>query len=187
MGDVPDVTEIALARAMAGDAPESRDQLEAYVLRLLDETRDEVTHADSKTSIVFAAVTFLVGYLASVLFDDGSAIHAGSAAETTLAAISLGAFLVALVLLALSVTPRLGTPAPGKARYFQEHAEFQDAATMLQAVAADAVDPVVRHSQQLYTLARIARRKYQHLRNAMYAVAVAMFALGLAALVSAID
>ena len=95
--------------------------------------------------------------------------------------------LVALVLLALSVTPRLGKPAAGKARYFQELGQFPNAATMLEVVAEDAADPVVRHSQQLYTQSLIARRKYEHLRNSMYAVAVGLLMLGIAAVVSAFD
>ena len=47
---------------------ESNDQLEAYVLRLLDEARDEVKNADSKTNIIFATVTFVVGYLVIIVF-----------------------------------------------------------------------------------------------------------------------
>jgi hypothetical protein len=186
MADVSELTEIVRARPPTDD-DDPRDRLESYVLRLLDEARDEVKKADSKTSIVFAAVTFLIGYLALILFDDESTIHAGSKAATVLASIALGAFLVALVLLALSVTPRLGKPAAGKARYFQELGQFPNAATMLEVVAEDAADPVVRHSQQLYTQSLIARRKYEHLRNSMYAVAVGLLMLGIAAVVSAFD
>jgi hypothetical protein len=187
MADVRDLTEVSRVRDLVADDQQSRDRLEVYVLRLLDEAREEVQKADSKTSIVFAAVTFLIGYLALVLFEDESAIHAGSHLATVLAAVALGAFLVALVLLALSVTPRLGEPAAGKARYFQELGQFPNAAAMLEVVAEDAVDPVVRHSQQLYTQSLIARRKYEHLRNSMYAVAVGLLLLGIAAVVSAFD
>ena len=187
MADLRDVTDIARVRAAAADDQESRDRLESYVLRLLDEARDEVKNADSKTNIVFATVTFVIGYLAAVLFDDSSAFRTGSDAATAVATVSLGVFLVALLLLALAVIPRLGKPAAGKARYFQEQAQFPDADAMLQVIAEDAVDPVVRHSQQVYTLSLIARRKYQHLRNSMTTVALATVMLGIAALISALD
>jgi hypothetical protein len=187
MADLRDETEVARVRAPAADDQEARDRLESYVLRLLDEARDEVKNADNKTNIVFATVTFVIGYLAAVLFDDSSAFRTGSEAATVVATISLGVFLIALLLLALAVTPRLGKPAVGKARYFQEQAQFPDADAMLQAIAQDAVDPVVRHSQQVHTLSLIARRKYQHLRHSMNTVALATLTLGIAALISLLD
>ena len=165
----------------------SHDRLEQYVVRLLDEARDEVKNADSKTNIVFATVTFVVGYLAALLFDDSSAFRSGSTAATAAATVSLGLFLIALLLLALAVTPRLGQPARGRARYFQEQARFPNAEAMLAAVAEDANDPVTRHSQQVFTLSLIARRKYQYLRKSMGTVAVAAVVLGIAGLVSALD
>jgi hypothetical protein len=169
------------------DDPPSRGDLEHYVLRLLDEARDEVKNADSKTNIVFATVTFVVGYLAAQLFDDSSALRSGSDAASVAATVSLGLFLIALLLLALAVTPRLGRPAAGRARYFQEQAQFPDAESMLRAVVEDAADPIVRHSQQVHTLALIARRKYQYLRHSMQTVAVATLVLGFAGLISALD
>jgi hypothetical protein len=169
------------------DDPIAHAQLEHYVLRLLDEARDEVKNADSKTNIVFATVTFVVGYLGAQLFDDSSTLRSGSDAAAVAAAISLGLFLIALLLLGLAVTPRLGTPAAGRARYFQEQAQFPDAGAMLRAIEDDAADPVTRHSQQVFTLSLIARRKYQYLRNSMQTVAVAAVVLGIAGLITALD
>jgi hypothetical protein len=169
------------------DDQASHERLESYVLRLLDEARDEVKNADSKTNIVFATVTFVVGYLAALLFDDSSAFRSGSDSATAAATVSLGLFLIALLLLALAVTPRLGKPAAGNARYFQEQAQFPDAQAMLHAVARDAADPVVRHSQQVFTLSVIARRKYQYLRTSMQTVACATLVLGVAGLISVFD
>ena len=165
----------------------ARDHFETYLLRLLDEARDEVKNADSKTNIVFATVTFIVGYLAKQLFDDSSVLRSGSDAATVVATVSLGLFVIALLLLGLAVTPRLGKPAAGRARYFQEQAQFPDADSMLRAVVEDAADPIVRHSQQVHTLALIARRKYQYLRNSMQTVALASVMLGIAGMISAFD
>jgi len=186
MAEAESISEGGRIRPLAdGDAP--YDRLENYVLRLLDEARDEVKNADSKTNIVFATVTFVVGYLAAMLFDDSSAFRSGSDAATVAATVSLGLFLVALFLLALAVTPRLGSPTVGRARYFQEQAQFPNAEAMLHAVSEDALDPVVRHSQQVFTLSLIARRKYQYLRNSMQTVAIATLALGIAGLISTFD
>jgi Pycsar effector protein len=186
MAELHDASDSSRVRALADDE-ESRDRLEAYVLHLLFENREEVKNADTKTSIMFGLVAAAIAFLASALLQDDSAIRTASDAVVVIAVIALCTFMVALVLLALSVAPRLGQPAPGKARYFQEIAQFPDATAMLEVVAEDATDPVVRHAQQLYTLSRIARRKYQYLRNSMYAVAAAMIILGLAALVGLFD
>ena len=187
MAELRDTSDSSRVGALAADDDESRDRLEAYVLHLLQEGRDEVKNADSKTSIMFGLVAAAIAFLASALLEDDSAIRTANDAVVVIAVIALCTFMVALVLLALSVSPRLGQPAPGKARYFQEIAQFPDASAMLQVVAQDATDPVARHAQQLYTLSRIARRKYQHLRNSMYAVAAAMIILGIAALVGLLD
>jgi hypothetical protein len=186
MADAEGIGDGGRIRPLADDDA-AYERLETYVLRLLDEARDEVKNADSKTNIVFATVTFVVGYLAALLFDDSSAFRSGSDAATAAATVSLGLFLIALLLLALAVTPRLGTPATGRARYFQEQAQFPNAEVMLQAVSEDALDPVVRHSQQVFTLSLIARRKYQYLRNSMQTVAAATFVLGIAGLISVFD
>jgi hypothetical protein len=181
------VTDTSRVRALAADDVDSRDRLEQYVLQLLLENREEIKNADTKTNIMFGLVAAAIAFLASALLQDDSAIRTASDAVVVIAGIALSTFMVALVLLAMSVAPRLGHPAPGKARYFQELAQFPDAGAMLQVVAEDATDPVARHSQQLYTLSLIARRKYLHLRNAMYAIAAAMIILGVAALVGLFD
>jgi len=185
MAELRDMSDSSRVRAITDE--ESRDRLEQYVLHLLFENREEVKNADTKTSIMFGLVAAAIAFLASALIQDDSAIRTASDAVVVIAVIALCMFMVALVLLALSIAPRLGQPAPGKARYFQEIAQFPDAGAMLQVVAEDATDPVARHAQQLYTLSCIARRKYLHLRNSMYAVAAAMIILGIAALVGIFD
>jgi hypothetical protein len=156
--------------------------LEEYVVRLLDECRDEVKLADSKTSMLFAAVATVIAFMVSILLDAESELRTSGDAVILLSILALGAFLVALVLLALAVTPRLGRPEPGKARYFQEHAEFTDPASLLRVLERDTHERVDRHAQQLHVLARIVRRKYQHLRRAMQAISVAMVILALVGL-----
>src|SRR5262245_10131931 len=120
-------------RALPGDQV-SREKLEEYVLYLLQENREEIKLADSKTSIMFGAVAFVIGLLASALLDDGSPIRTTGDVVIAIAVVALGLLMIALVMLALSITPRLGQPKTGKARYFQEIAQFPDVNAMLTVV-----------------------------------------------------
>jgi hypothetical protein len=163
----------------------SDPQLENYVLRLLDECRDEVKLADTKTNILFGAVAAVIALLMNILLDDTSELRTSGDAVVVLSVIVLAMFTAALVFLALAVTPRLGRPQPGQARYFQEHAQFTEPGALLELIARDAEQPVVRHVQQLHALARIVRRKYQLLRRAMQTISLAMVVLAVVALVGA--
>lgn len=163
----------------------SSPHLEEYVLRLLDECREEVQMSDSKANMLFAGVATVVAIMLNILLDDGSRLRTSGDAVIVLSVLSLAVFTIALVFLALAVTPRLGRPERGKARYFQEHAEFVDSESLLQVLVVDAEDAVERHAQQLHVLARIVRRKYQHLRRAMQATSLAMVILALVAFAAA--
>jgi Family of unknown function (DUF5706) len=160
--------------------------VESYVLRLLDECREEIRMCDSKASILFAGVAFGAAFLAGPLVDDSSAFRTSGDVVAVLSVLALLALGASMWLLGLAVVPRIAHPAPGEARYFEEQAQFEDAASLLAVVSVDARSTVGRHSQQLFILARIARRKYNHLRRAMYAVCVAVAVLALAASVAGI-
>ena len=159
---------------------------ESYILRLLDECRDEIRVSDSKASIIFAAVATATALLASLLLDGSQQLRTSGAAVTTLGIIAIATLMVSMVMLGLAVIPRIGQPEPGRARYFEEQAQFATYEALLAEVTADAASPSVRHAQQLHTLSRIARRKYVHLRRAMLAVVAAAVVMCLAVLVSAI-
>jgi|GEM_PF-3904152 len=91
-----------------------------------------------------------------------------------------------MLLLGLAVTPRVGRPQAGRARYFEEQAQFNSAAELLQVVSAEAHASSERHAQQLFVMARIARRKFGHLRSAMLTILAAIGMMVLAVLVGAI-
>ncbi len=160
-------------------------QLEEYVLRLLDECRDEVKMADSKTSTLFAAVATVIALVMNILLDETSELRTSGDAVVVLSVVVLAMFTTALVFLALAVTPRVGRPESGQARYFQEHAQFSEPVALMEAIVRDAEQPATRHVQQLHALARIVRRKYQQLRRAMQTILLAMILLAVVALVGA--
>lgn len=160
---------------------------ESYILRLLDECRDEIRVSDSKASIIFAAVATATALLASLLLDGSQKLRTSGAAVTTLGIIAIGTLMVAMVMLGLAVIPRIGRPEPGRARYFEEQAQFATYEALLAEVNADAASPSIRHAQQLHTLSRIARRKYIHLRRAMLSVVAAAVVMCLAVFVSAVS
>jgi hypothetical protein len=155
-------------------------------LRLLDECREEIRMCDSKASILFAGVAFGAALLAGPLVDDTSSLRESGNAVVVLSVAALVVLGAAMWLLGLAVVPRIPNPVPGEARYFEEQAQFSDAASLLAVLEQDAKCSVERHAQQVLTLSRIARRKYGHLRRAMYAVCVAVGLLALDALVAAI-
>lgn len=166
----------------ASEAP----QLNDYVLRLLDECRDEVKLADSKANMLFAAVSTAMAILIGLLLDGDSQLRGSGDGVVLLSVTALATFLVALVILALAVSPRLGRPETGRARYFQEHAEFADPDALMRELRSDAVDPSARHASQLLALAKIVRRKYQHVRSAMQVISGAMVVLAICAIFAAL-
>jgi hypothetical protein len=181
------VPAIAFVDDQSGADPNPAPRrLDEYVLRLLDECREEVKLADSKANMLFAAVATVMAILIGLLLDDTSQLRSSGDGVVILSVIALATFVVALVMLALAVTPRLGRPERGRARYFQEHAEFADSAALLHELTVDAVDPSARHASQLLALARIVRRKYQHVRLAMQVISAAMVVLATCAIVAAL-
>jgi hypothetical protein len=160
---------------------------ESYILRLLDECREEIRVSDSKASIIFAAVATATALLANLLLDRTEELRTNGAVVTVLSLVAVGTLVVSMVLLGLAVIPRVGEAQPGKARYFGEQAQFETHEALLAAVTADAEHATERHAQQLLIMSRIARRKYTHLRHAMLAVAAAGAVMIVAMVVSAID
>lgn len=140
---------------------------------------------DSKASILFAGVAFAAALLAGPLVDSSSSLRQSGNAVAILSGIALATLGCSMWLLGLAVVPRVVHPAPGAARYFEEQAQFDDAESLLAALTTDAAVPVERHTQQLLVLARIAHRKYDHLRRAMYAVCIAVVVMAIVAVVAA--
>lgn len=153
------------------------------MLRLLDESKSEVSQSDTKANMLFGVTSLVIGILVSQLVDDAGALRANGDGVQVLAIASLVLLSVALGCLGVVVTPRLGAPVAGRARYFEEHAGFADAESLLAAVRSEADLALLRHAQQLHVIGRIVRRKYRYVRYAMLSITGAMAMLAGAAIV----
>lgn len=160
---------------------------EAYILRLLDECREEIRVSDSKASIIFAAVSTAAALLSGMLLDVNQPLRTNGTPVTVLSVVAIATLIASMLLLGLAVTPRIGRPEAGRARYFEEQAQFENDDDLLAALAVEALSPTKRHAQQLFFMSRIARRKYRHLRHAMIAVLLAIAVMILAVLAGAIN
>lgn len=159
---------------------------ESYILRLLDECRQEIRVSDTKASIIFGAVGAFTAILSGQLLDGSGTLRTNGAAVTVIGIIALATLIASMLLLGLAVIPRVGHPESGRARYFEEQAQFDNAAELLKVVSIEEQASSERHAQQLLVMARIARRKYRHLRSAMLSILVAIGVMIVAVLVGAI-
>ena len=160
---------------------------EAYIIRLLDECREEIRVSDSKASIIFAAVSAAAAVLSSLLLDSTQTLRTSGAAVTALSIVAVAALIAAMLLLGMTVIPRVGHSEPGHARYFEEQAQFDNHHDLLSVVTAEASASMDRHAQQLFIMSRIARRKFAHLRHAMMMILVGVSFMILAVLIGAIN
>ena len=132
-----------------------------FVEGILDETRDEINRADTKASILLGgtgvAVAALVGamYAAKIKTDDLDAII------WAFGLMSAAAFAASIALLGAAVMPRIGKATPGRARYFMDHAQYDDINELQKAIEFELTDVELRHLHQVRDLARIVKTKYQ--------------------------
>jgi hypothetical protein len=159
---------------------------EGYILRLLDECREEIRVSDSKASIMFGVVGGVTALLASLLLRKEEALRTNGAAVTVVGVLALAILIVSMLLLGLAVIPRVGRPEAGRARYFEEQAQFENHTELLVVLSAESQASAERHAQQLFIMARIARQKYRHLRSGMLAIIIAIGVMMLTVLVGAI-
>ena len=93
---------------------------ESYMLRLLDECREEIRLSDTKASIIFGVVGAFAALLSSQLLSNTGAMRTNGAAVTVIGIVALATLIGSMLLLGLAVTPRVGRPEAGRARYFEE-------------------------------------------------------------------
>jgi MFS family permease len=147
---------------------------DAYAARLLSETRDELTRADSKANILLAASGVAIG---AVL----SGVIAASLNPTDLDGRVQWVFWSGVVLAAGGITalgsavwPRVGKACVGRADYFLDVAQYESVRELEQAIRG--TEQLARDTRQLHALAVSARTKYRLTR-----VGVALVGLGIVA------
>jgi Family of unknown function (DUF5706) len=133
-----------------------------YARRLLDETRDEITRADGKASILLAgagvAAAVAGGAFASAdltLSGERGVVQVFCVGAAVLLILGIGAF-------GFAVFPRLNKGTRGNANYFMDHLLYVgNVAEFRKVVEADAADTVDRDLHQLLALSPIVKRKYR--------------------------
>jgi hypothetical protein len=156
-----------------------------YVRRLLDETREEFTRADTKASIVLAgagagvAVGILIaGFATGDLSLAGQRWYVGA-----LAWIARATLVGGVICLGSAVYPRTKGAHKGHARWFGEIAQFgTDEDKLSDGIDRDAAEGPRRDVHQTRALAAIVRRKYTLTKVGMWLLGVGLAAAGLAAL-----
>jgi hypothetical protein len=166
--------------------PSSLDADEHELAKLLlSESREELTRADSKASLLLAALGIgISAVLGAILAGSWTPFVLGSPWESFWwAGVTLaGAALVCLgVAVWPKVTHRSGT---GGVTYFGEAATFETVAELKAALKRSETDPVERTTRQLHVIAKRADHKYAFIRASLVAVGLAI-GLTLAAVLGA--
>jgi hypothetical protein len=151
--------------------------------QLLAETREELSRADGKASILFAAATVVAGAIVT-------GIVAGSWSPTALHPFPqllwwLGSALVAVGMwfLGSAVYPRVrDTPQRGRVTYFMDVIAHDDA-SLCDALIDQARDPLARTVHQLRALSPMVRQKYRDIAAALRLLAIGVTLTLVAALI----
>lgn len=155
---------------------------QAYLRRLLEETREEVTRADTKASIVLAGAAVVVGVLLTGLVTGDVSIEGDRWYIGALAWVAGGLLVGGVTVLGSAVYPRTGDPHTGHARWFAEIERYKDNdEALIQAVQTDHADGL-RDLHQARKLAEIVGKKYRLTKFGMWLLGTGFIAAGLATL-----
>jgi hypothetical protein len=136
--------------------------------RLLDETREELIRADSKASLLLAAVAVVVGAVITGFVS--TSVSPLDLEPSTQWLFWVGAFAVGIgtVGLGAAVWPRTGSATAGQARYYRDIVAYKgDIESLKKAVIDESGDGFERDTSQLLSLSEIVQRKYTALRVGM--------------------
>jgi Family of unknown function (DUF5706) len=154
-----------------------------YARRLLDETRDEITRADGKASILLAGAG-VASAVAGGAFASADLTLSGE--RGLVQALAVGAAVVLILgigALGFAVFPRLNRGTRGNANYFMDHLLYEgNVAEFRKVVEADAGDTVDRDLHQLLALSPIVRRKYRATQVGELLLGAGIVAAGIALL-----
>jgi class 3 adenylate cyclase len=144
---------------------------ELLVVQLLQETRDEITRVDSKTSILLAGLTALNGALVAVVIG-GRLRVARLPNEIEWIAWIVGVLLLtATGCLLVALWPHLTRGRSDRPHYFGDFATFSSPGTLIEAL--DGCDIVSRNVEQLRVLSIAVLRKYRWMRRGIGTAALA--------------
>lgn len=165
------------------------DATHAYVAKLLRETREELTRADSKAATLFAAV----GVTVAVVIGAAASSSADFADLDTKWQVGITAAAVVqaagLVFLAKALYPSTKKPLRGPVHYYGDVVGYLDVsgtadlAALRQAAEQVSADTVARDLEQFAILAGVVQRKYRFIKLGLLASGVATCGFGVTLLV----
>ena len=158
------------------------------LLRLLNETRSEVEKAEAKASIVLAGGSFGAGTVVSVLLSgDVELAEFGVVTKVLFGATSL-LMIVGLVLLGLSLVPRLRVnPAPPSMLTYFGHVVATGNLAEFERLSAEPAEERSRLTNQIWALSVVTVRKYQFIVAAFHCFGMGIGLGVLAYLANAVD
>lgn len=152
-----------------------------FIEGLLDETREELNRADSKASILVAALGIVIAVTGGAVLG-GDVTLTGERLVVQVAGLASAASLLAgLALLGAAVYPSTGAAERGAARYYADFAQYDRPTDLQAALDSEARNLPDRHVRQLQTLSQIVCTKYRQIRRA-----IALTAIGLSAALGAV-
>lgn len=155
---------------------------DSQLLRLLNETRDEVARAEGKAAVVLAGGGIVFGTVLGVLVGgDGIFASMNRVAQVLLVVTAL-ASLTGFLLLGLTLLPNIvANPGGHHMLAFFGHVTATGSIAEFERLAEADVDERERLTNQIWTLSVITMRKYRLIRRAFHALSVAV-AFGVATL-----
>jgi hypothetical protein len=170
-------------------ADTSGDAIRNYLAALHANTREELSRADSKASLLLAAIGVVIGALiGGITSSHWSPMSMGTGAQALWWA-GVAAATVSMVLISASVYPRInrrGTPRAGLPTFYGDVAAYPDIDAFRRDIS-NAPDVTERLIYQTYVLARTVRAKYVLLRRGLLSFLVAILACTLAVVINALS
>lgn len=158
------------------------DPAMGYLADLLANTRDELNRADSKASLLLAAIGVIIGALIGGLAGSKWTPMALGSGEQGLWWAGVAAAAGGVSWIAASVCPRIHqskTAHPGLPAYYGDVAAYQDIDAFRNAIV-QVPDARERLINQTYVVSGIVQRKYLQLRRGLLSLLVAIVACSLA-------
>jgi len=162
--------------------PGSTDPALSYLADLLADTREELTRADSKASLLLAAVGVILGALIAGLAGSNWTPLALDSRIQWAWWLGVAAAVAGVLSIAASVYPRIFQPRiphPGVPAYYGDVAACRSVEAFRNAIGNVPI-PKDRLINQAFVLARIVQRKYVLLRRGLCCLLLAISACTLA-------
>jgi MFS family permease len=141
--------------------------------QILTESREELTRADGKASLLLAAIAIGVSAIAGAILQGAWSPYS---LQSPWEAVWWGGVVAAggaLVAFALAIWPKLKHKSGGGVTYFGDVVRLKTVDALRRELANSAADPAERSVTQLHVIARRVKRKYRWIQTGLWALAIA--------------